>query len=179
VFVPLKNSVDFAYKNRGTRGTPSAGKVYGARVHVQNVDMASKFSSACVSLFTFLQDPWCPDAAAAAAAARASTVLGAASRCWRHVEDTGERSDDVKCFLSRLSHAGLPNTTSLAAGLATAAALQPPPRCRAAASAALPRCSAAAELLPPRRRADVPLGFGAAEDARAHTEVIPQMMSGR
>ena len=28
-------------------------------------------------------------------------------------------------------------------------------------------------------RADVPLGFGAAEDARAHTEVIPQMMSGR
>ena len=120
-----------------------------------------------MSLFTFLQDPWCPDAAAAAAAARASTVLGdpAASRCWRHVEDTGERSDDVKCFLSRLSHAGLPNTTSLAAGLA--AALQPPP----------PRCSA--ELLPPRRRADVPLGFGAAEDARAHTEVIPQMMSGR
>ena len=56
-----------------------------------------------------------------------------------------------------------------------------PPRCslrrRAAASAALPRCSAAAA--PPRRRADVPLGFGAAEDARAHTEVIPQMMSGR
>ena len=32
------------YKNRGTRGTPSAGKVYGARVHVQNVDMASKIS---------------------------------------------------------------------------------------------------------------------------------------
>ena len=44
VFVPLKNSVDFAYKNRGTRGTPSTGKVYGAIVDVQNVDMTSKIS---------------------------------------------------------------------------------------------------------------------------------------